>query len=367
MKRFGVAAAVAAATLGCFDNNGPAGLASVVLAPVLDSLFVGDTGLARQITFYDANGTPQNPGVIAWSSSDTTIVRVDGATGRIVGLQAGFAVVRAEARGIAGVALVIVSRPLHLSLLLDSIYLMPSDTFTVPVAVLHQVSGVPTVWFTAPTNAVFDLDSATGRVTAKTQGSPLQFIAHAALGTDTVADSGTVEVVSLADTVADGKAYYTLFGTVTGQQKVAARTVNYRRTGDSLTFRFRGFLLLGGVTAEAVLITLKGPVNGPGTFPIDSISPPELFGSLADPFCKPPRNWGTWSTRLTTTQLDALSRRGGGITITRVEPITGGLAIGGRFLFLAQRTDLYADPLGVLPVRGTFVAPLVAPAGSTCP
>ena len=54
----------------------------------------------------------------------------------------------------------------------------------------------------------------------------------------------------------------------------------------------------------------------------------------------------------------AISRPGGSITVTQIVPVPGGFAISGRFSFLAQRTDFYTDPLGLLPIRGTFVAPL---------
>lgn len=46
--------------------------------------------------------------------------------------------------------------------------------------------------------------------------------------------------------------------------------------------------------------------------------------------------------------------------MTQVRAVTGGLAISGRFRFDAQRVDFYDDPLGRLPLRGTFVAPLVS-------
>jgi hypothetical protein len=39
-------------------------------------------------------------------------------------------------------------------------------------------------------------------------------------------------------------------------------------------------------------------------------------------------------------------------------PGTPGTALGGRFQFLAQRTDMYGDSLGVVALLGTFVAPL---------
>ena len=48
----------------------------------------------------------------------------------------------------------------------------------------------------------------------------------------------------------------------------------------------------------------------------------------------------------------------GSITITRFAPVTGGAVISGRYLFNAQRTDLYNDALGSEVIRGTFVAPL---------
>ena len=73
------------------------------------------------------------------------------------------------------------------------------------------------------------------------------------------------------------------------------------------------------------------------------------------------------STRPAGPDVTALSRDGGTITVTRIVTVTGGLAISGRFRFDAQRTDFYFNPLGVVPVRGTFVAPLITdlrPCGS---
>jgi len=43
-----------------------------------------------------------------------------------------------------------------------------------------------------------------------------------------------------------------------------------------------------------------------------------------------------------------------------VDTLANGLAVSGRFTFTGQRSDLYDDPLGGLPVRGTFVAPVIA-------
>jgi hypothetical protein len=234
------------------------------------------------------------------------------------------------------------------------------------VHVAHQAAGTPTVWFSAATNAVFGLDSATGRDSATAPGGPVRFVVHAALGADTTADSGTVEVLSPIDTTG-GKAAYTMFGTVIRSVRTAAEAANYKRDGDTLTFRLRAFIAQGATTVEAIVITVRTAVTAPGTFPIDSISPAEAFGSAgADPVCRPPRNWGTWSTIATSPRLDAYSRPGGQIVITQVKPLPGGLAISGRFSLPAQRLDLYDDPLGTLPIRGTFVTPLTAPGTSRC-
>jgi hypothetical protein len=352
-----------AVAVACSDNAGPSPALS--LSPVLDSIFIGDVHPAFTVHYTDPAGNPLDPGVVRWSTSTSTLLQVDSVTGIVTGLAAGFGQVQASARGITAAALVVVSKALSITLLLDTIYLMPSDTLSVPVSVAHQAAGTPTVWFRAAQNAVFDIDSATGLSSGKTAGGPLPFVAFAALGTDTAADSGTVEIVSLTDTTG-GQAGYTLFGTVIRSAKSAVEAVNYPRDGGTLTFRLRAFISQGGTTAEAVVITLLTNVTTAGAFAIDSISPFEALGiGNLDPICRPPRNWGTWSTIATNPEIQAASRQGGTITITKVVSIANGLAIGGRFGFTAQRLDLYGDPLGALPVRGTFVAPLV-PASSRC-
>jgi len=358
MRRIGLTPlALAAAVAGCHLGTETPGVPHMIVAPVLDSLFVGDSLAARQVFYYDANGVQQNPGIVHWSSSDTSVLQVDSTSGVVHGRRGGFARAIAAAQGIEGSALAVVLPPLQITVLLDSLFLMTGDTMTVPVHVAHQAPGSPTVWFSATANAVFTIDSATGRETATAPGGPVRFVAHAALGADTVADSGTVEVVSLTDTIG-GKAGYTMFGTVIRSVRTQARATNYPRRGDSLTFRVRAFILQGSRTVEAIVVTARDSVAAPVSFPIDSLSPTEA-GGAADPVCRPNRNWGTWSTIATVPRLDALSRQGGEITITRVVPIAHGLAISGRFAFTGQRLDMYFDPLGALPIRGTFVAPLI--------
>src|SRR5882762_8850252 len=113
-------------------DAGPGGSPRVVVAPILDSLFVGDTLPARAARYFDARGDSQATGLIRWTSSDTSVLRVDSVTGSLVGRGRGSAVLTARANGITGSAFLVVSRALDVALLLDTIFLMPGDTFTVP-------------------------------------------------------------------------------------------------------------------------------------------------------------------------------------------------------------------------------------------
>jgi hypothetical protein len=348
------------ALVAACSPSSPATSPRVIVNPILDSLFVGDIVPARSVTYLDARGDTQPAGPVRWASTDTNVVRVDSVTGQIAGRGAGAAVLSARANGVTGTGLLVVSRVLDLALLLDTIYLMPGDTFTVPVTVNDRNGSPPPVWFRTSSNGVFTIDSASGRVTATGFGGPLAFTAHA----DSVSASGAVEVVQLTDTVG-GKGFFTVLGTVIRRTRAGARAVNYRRQGDTVTFRVSLPVLSQGIAVENVLITLRDSVHVPAAFPIDSISLNEAFGSGADPNCRPPRPWALWSIQ-TNPPLRGLSRRGGGISITQVTLNAHGRAISGRFTFAGQRSDLYDDPLAVLPIRGTFVAPLIADAGRPC-
>lgn len=356
MKRSAMSLMLATTLAGCTADLSQTNQSHMVLFPLLDSMFVGDRLPPRQVTYYDQNGTIQDPGTVVWQSGDTAVVSIDSTTGRITGRKPGSAIVLARALGVQGSALVAVSAPFQVTLLQDSIYLMPGDTFTVPVTVAQQAPGLPTVWFTAAPNAVFDIDSASGLVNATAAGSATPFVAHAALGADTAADSGVVRVLQLTDTIG-GRAAYATFGTVTRSRTLPARAFTFLR-GDTLMFRLRAAVSQAGQTVELVAITLRTAPVAPDAFAIDSISPAEV-GTQADPFCRPPRNWGVWSIATSQSQLQAVSRRGGVFTITQMVPIAHGQAISGRFSLVAQRLDLYSDPLAALPIQGTFVAPLI--------
>ncbi|MGH7646052.1 MAG: Ig-like domain-containing protein [Gemmatimonadales bacterium] len=346
------AALLAAAACG---DGGPPGVATLRVAPILDSLFPGDTLTPPfSVTYTDANGNQQPTGPVRWRSSAPAVAGVDSITGALVAAAAGEATITATANGVTGRALIVVTGPLEVTLLLDTIYLMPGDTLTVPVALVARSGPPPPLRFSAPSQAVFAIDSLTGRVTATAPGGPFRFVVRA----DSVADTGAVDVRVLGDTLG-GRAYYAFSGTLTRRQDAPVRAVNYRRRGDTLTFRLNAGVPTVSAAVENVVITLRDAVTVPGTYAIDSISPAEAFGGSGDVVCAPPRPWALWSSRAFSPSLVALSRRGGTLTVSTVDTVPNGLAISGRFEFTGQRTDLYDDPLGALPVRGTFVSPLV--------
>jgi len=242
--------------------------------------------------------------------------------------------------------------------LLDSIYLMPSDTLTVPVVALKKRPPEVVVWYEAPANGVFTIDSASGLVvSASATGGPLPYIVHA----DTLADTGAVSVLDPTDTTG-GQFFYSVLGTENSHVGGAIRAVNYARSNDKLGFRLRGTYAPGGSTLQVVQITLPDSVTvADSAYAIDSISPFEadqlLGGGQFTAICIPPRPWAIWSFQGGT--IIGYSRPGGTLGITRLKTVPNGMVISGRFTFTAQRRDLYDDPLGALAIRGTFVAPLV--------
>jgi len=346
------------------DVSGPV-LPYVVLEPILDSLFVGEVDPLPSVTYFDGRGNSRTPLPIEirWQSSDTTILRVDSASRRMTARGRGIAIVVATVSNVSGQALVAVSNTLDLTLLLDTVYAMPGDTLFVPVAVKKNSLPAPAVWYEAPSNPVYTIDSATGWLTATAPGDPVPYIVHA----DTIADTGTVHVLSLSDTTG-GRFFFRVLGTANTHVGGSIRAVNYTRSNGNLAFQLQGSYAPSGTTLQVVQIILPASVIAPGAYDIDSLSPDEaLAGSSQQPLviCIPPRPWALWSARSGSASIVAYSRPGGTLSITQIDTVPGGQAISGLFTYTAQRRDLYTDPLGVLSIYGSFVAPFVTDS-TTC-
>jgi hypothetical protein len=351
MKRY-LLALLAAALAACDLGLGK-GVGTIQLSPVLDSIFVGDPGVARRVTYTDPNGNVTSPGPVTWASSDSTILRIDAASGAITGRKRGIAIISAQAQGVTGAALIAVSDTLDITLLMDTIYMMPTDTLTVPVALRKATAPAAAVWFTRPSSTAFNIDSASGKISALAVGGPLPYIVHA----DSLADTGAVVVMTLSDTTG-GKVFFSVRGTANTHVGGPASAMNYRANNGKLAFQFNGTHLISGHTVQLVQITRPDSVIVAGAYSIDSLGRSD---AVASPTCAAPRAWGVWNAN--GGQIVGYSRQGGTIGITQVVTVTNGQAISGTFTFIAQRLDLYDDPLGALAITGSFVAPLAQKIG----
>ncbi len=374
MRRYLFALSLAAATaLGCINASDNQVL-FLVVAPILDSVFVGDTLSPRDVFLRDQSGGLHDPGTVKWHIVPDSVATIDSVTGTIVGVSKGSAVVLATVSGATSPALVLVSRPLEMTPLLDTIYLMPGDTITVPVAIVQKSPGATTLQFDpSPTPSVYTID-ATGLVTAQAAGGPVRYRAHLSDGTNAVSDSGAIVVLSLTDTLGNGKFFMTAFGTAIRHRSGGALAVNYERLNGKLAFQLVDSLT-SDTLDERVLITLPDSVLGAGPpLEIDSIGPSEVqvpvvpVGIARDAVCDPARPWALWTiipadpqrgVILTYAHGTPSSAVAGELSVTTYATAAGGGAIiGGRYLFRTRRLDLYGDPLGGETIRGTFVAPL---------
>src|SRR2546421_10800275 len=167
MKRYWLALTVVAGA-ACFDVSSPLP-PILILSPILDSLFVGDSLTARDFAYYNSDGQRANPGPLPWAIGPTSVATINATTGVIHGVGKGVATITASGGQATGVALVAVSRTLDLTLLMDTVVLMQQDTFTIPYAVQKKNRLAPdTVWFDASTSPSVTINTATGLVTTVT-------------------------------------------------------------------------------------------------------------------------------------------------------------------------------------------------------
>lgn len=361
MNRSTVILLGAATLAACSDLGGSHRIPIVLVSPVLDSVFVGDRLPPHQVTYIDDKGNAVPPGNVLWGTTDTSIIQVDAGTGAVTGRKRGAAVITASAQGVTGGAWVVVSDTLDITLLLDTVYVMPGDTLSVPVIVLKRTVPPPAVvWFAAPTNPTYTIDSASGRIAAVAPGGPWPYVVHA----DALVDTGAVYVLSLADTAGGGKMFFSVRGTAITHVGGPARALNFTSSSGKLAFQLRGTYVPSGAVNQLVQIIRPDSVSAPGVYPIDSLNPDEDAALLIPPaVCAAPRSWALW--KAVTAGIGGYSRRGGTLGVTQIVTIPNGQAMSGRFSFTAQRTDLYTNPLGALSVTGSFVAPLV-PSTTVC-
>jgi len=325
----------------------------MIVQPLVDSLYAGDSGAAFSATYYNGNGTPDSARAPRWHSSDTTVVKVDSLSGKLHGVGAGTAVVTAVTGAVFGSGLVVVTRPLDIALLLPQIVMLPQDTFVVPISVRNKTGAVvPPPFFTAPTNGAFTIDSATGRIVTIGTSAALPFQAVF----DTVSVDGSVQVLSMGDTTG-GAAAYTVNGSIIAARGSTARATNYARTGGTLTFLITFKVVVNGLTTELLNILSQTAVTAADSLAIDSVSVSEAQSNSF--LCSPPRSAAAWSSTSQGFPLLAVSRAGGYVKIRKIVAVTGGAVISGSFYFIGQRADDYTDASGALAIRGNFVAPLI--------
>lgn len=325
----------------------------IIVQPLVDSLYAGDSAAALTATYYNANGTPGTGGTERWTSSDTLVATVNPATGFIHAVAPGTAILSVTEIGATGQALVVVTPPLDLTLLLPQIVMLPQDTFFAPVSIRNQGGGmIPPPWFSAPVNGYFTIDSATGRIVTTGTGAASPY--HANL--DSLTADGTIQVLSLSDTTG-GSGAYTVNGSVSATRTATVRATNYARTGGTLTFLLTFKVVVNGSTTEVVNLLSQTALAGADSLGIDSVSVAEAESNSF--LCSPPRSAAAWTSTAQGFPILAVSRAGGYVKVRQVLPVTGGAAISGSFYFVGQRADYYTDPSGALAIRGVFVAPLI--------
>jgi len=374
MKRNLLALTIVAAA-ACFDVSSPIPPA-LILSPILDSLFVGDSLVPRDFAYYNSDGERANPGALSWSIGPTSVATINATTGVIHGVGKGVATVIASGGQATGIALVAVSRPLDMTLLMDTVVLMPGDSLALLspppfLAIKQKVPNPTTLTFDpSPDPTLYTID-ASGVIKAQNKSAAARYVVHLTDGTNTVVDTGAVLVLILTDTTERGHFFETVVGTAIRHHGGVATAIAFPRLNGKLGFQLRDSTFTTDSLRDTTIVVLPDSVVGASAFEIDSISPQEVgrAGSLLDPTCRPPRPWASWTSahladprfQIFTFSHGTLSDSvAGSIAITKVAtPVAGVTIIGGRYLFVAQRTDLYNDPLGAEVIRGTFVAPLL--------
>ena len=363
MTRASFAWALCAALAACVKSTSLSKF--VVLDPIFDSVFVGNLKPLPSVIYFDGDQLQTPPAsAVTWQSSDPTILAVNNPSGQIKGLKRGTASVSATVENTQGSEIVVVPDSVDITLLVDTLYLLPGDTMTIPTIILHRGDlSVPTVSYDAsPDPTVYTVD-ANGRVTATatTTSGPVKYRVHA----DDASDSGAVYVLDPASLGTGGKAFFSVvgpsvIGAAVSHLDASSKATSYMRTGGS-AFRIQATHAETATSSEQVVQVTVNAAASLGTgFEIDSITPADSST------CNPPQAWAIWSTPAITAysvKPDVIQQ----VSITQLVTITGGGKVaGGRFSYRARRGDAtYTFPFGLVRITGVFVAPLTA--ASLCP
>src|SRR2546427_5525099 len=279
----------------------------VALDRILDSVFVGDLTTLPNVTYFDGDKlqTP-SASAVTWQSSDPTIMAVNSPPGKIQGLTRGNALVIATVQNVQGSAIVAVSDPVDITLLLDTLYLLPNDAMTIPTIIVHRDVADPVVTYSAPVNNSFTVDPNTGLATATAvPGGPFDYTVTAQAASATATASGRVYVLD-PNSVGAGKAFFTVVGPTlltraVGHVNASPEAVNYTRTNGNPGFRMLATHASLTSSEQVAQVTLLAQVTTfPATFPIDSISPIEATTRAGDAACVPPRAWAGGSSTAST-------------------------------------------------------------------
>ncbi|HEX2647829.1 MAG TPA: hypothetical protein VHO95_11435, partial [Candidatus Dormibacteraeota bacterium] len=322
---------------------------TIGLTPILDSMFVGDNLPARKVTYYDSNGQIVAPPPITWTIAPDTVATIDAATGAIHGVRKGLALVTASASGAtSGIALVAVSRTLDMTLLMDTVVMMPGDTLTLRpyLAIKQKVPTGYTVHYdTSPAPTVYTMDTTAGRITAGATSAAARYVARVTDGTNTVADTGAVNVLVLTDTSERGHFFESVQGTAIRHHGGSSIATNYAKLNSKIAFQLLDSAALSVDTAlDLTTIVLRDSLPGLGTFVIDSLNPQEVGSrGLDQVVCTPPRPWGVWQSRhlvLPAWQIWGYSHGqapgdsiAGYLVITHSSVVANGAIVGGRYTF----------------------------------
>src|SRR2546425_11831864 len=175
MTRLSFAWALCAALAACVKSTTLQKF--VVLDPIFDSVFVGNQKPLPSVIYFDGDKLQTPPAsAVTWQSSDPAILAVNNPPGTIRGLQRGNALAIATVQNVQSSAIVAVSDAVDITLLLDTLYLLPNDAMTIPTIILHRDATDPVVTYNAPVNNSFTVDPNTGLVTATAvPGGPFDY------------------------------------------------------------------------------------------------------------------------------------------------------------------------------------------------